>query len=138
MNSVRLIVCLAGLAVVGCGTSRKQLLATDASQLQLRSIQSRVFDTNDRERMLRTVMATLQDLDFVIDDASFDLATVSATKLDRYTMRMTVSVRPRGDARLLVRANAQCNLEAITDPKPYQQFFDALSKSMFLAAQDVD
>ena len=88
--------------------------------------------------MLRTVMATLQDLNFVIDDASIDLGTVSATKLDRYALRMTVSVRPRGDTQLLVRANGQCNLQAIEDPKPYQQFFDSLSKSVFLAAHQVD
>jgi len=131
-------VSLVVLSLTGCGTSRKQLLAADASQLKLRSIQTRVFDTSDREHMLRTIMATLQDLDFVIDDASFDLGTVSATKLDRYALRMTVSVRPRGQTQLLVRANAQCNLQAIADPKPYQQFFDALSKSMFLAAQQVD
>ncbi len=126
------------LMLSGCGTSRKQLLATDASQLKLRSIQTRVFDTNDREKMLRTVMATLQDLNFVIDNASFDLGTVSATKLEGYALRMTVSVRPRGETQLLVRANAQCNMQAVEDPKPYQQFFDVLSKSIFLAANQVD
>ncbi len=123
----------------GCGrSSRKQLLASDASQLKLRSIQTRVYDTTDREKMLRTIMATLQDLNFVIDNANLDLGTVSATKLDSYALRMTVSVRPRGETQLLVRANAQCNLQAIEEPKPYQQFFDSLSKAMFLAAQQVD
>jgi hypothetical protein len=124
----------------GCGgkSSRKQLLAADESQVKLRSIQTRAFDTTDREKMLRTTMATLQDLNFVIDDANLDLGTVSATKLDRYALRMTVSVRPRGETQMLVRANAQCNLQAVEDPKPYQQFFDSLSKSVFLAAQQVD
>ena len=124
------------LILAGCGTSRSQLLASDASQVQLRSMQTRVFDTTDRERTLRTVIATLQDLSFVIDKADATLGTVSGTKLDRYRLRMTVSVRPRGRTQILVRANAQYNLRAVEDPQPYQQFFAALQKAMFLTAHD--
>jgi hypothetical protein len=51
---------------------------------------------------------------------------------------MTVSVRPRGETQLIVRANAQYNITAVEDPEPYQQFFDALSKAIFLTAQQVD
>ncbi len=126
------------IGVPACRSSRAQLLAADQSQVRLRSIQTRVFDTTDKRTTLRTIMATLQDLGFVIDDADDVLGTVSATKLDRYRMRMTVSVRPRGETQMLVRANAQYNLRAVEDPEPYQQFFDALSKAMFLAAHDVD
>ena len=116
-----------------CRSSRNQLLETEESQVMLRSIQSRVFDTTDRTATLRTIMATLQDLGFVIDDADEMLGLVSATKLDRYAVRMTVTVRPRGKTQLLVRANAQYNLQAVEDPEPYQQFYQSLSKSMFLA-----
>jgi hypothetical protein len=51
---------------------------------------------------------------------------------------MTVTVRPRGQTQLLVRANAQYNLTAVEDPEPYQQFFAALEKSVFLTAHNVD
>ncbi|MEK6675228.1 MAG: hypothetical protein AABZ47_06185 [Planctomycetota bacterium] len=122
----------------GCHTSRKQLLAADASQVKLRSIQTRAFETTDKPGTLRAVLATLQDLDFVIDDADDVLGTVSATKLNRYALRMTVTVRPHGTTQLLVRASAQFNLRAVEDPQPYQQFFDALGKALFLAAQEVD
>ena len=133
------LIALAAAALVGCQTdSRDQILATDSSQVELRSIQTRAFDTEDRERMLRTVIATLQDLNFVIDKADDTLGTVSATKLDGYQVKMTVSVRPRGSAQLLVRANAQYNLAAIEVPLPYQQFFSALERSLFLAAHEVD
>ncbi len=124
--------------VVGCGSSKKQLLAVGESQVQLRSIQSRVFDTTDREKMLRTIMATLQDLGFVIDDADETLGSVSATKLDRYALRMTVTIRPRGQTQTIVRASAQYQMRAVEDPEPYQQFFDALGKAMFLTAHEVD
>jgi len=130
--------CLTVTMAGACQSSRTQLLAADESQVKLRSIQTRAFDTTDKQATLRAVMATLQDLGFVIDDADETLGTVSATKLDRYALRMTVSVRPRETTQMLVRANAQYNLRAVEDPEPYQQFFDALGKSLFLAAQQVD
>ena len=88
--------------------------------------------------MLRTAIATLQDLGFIIDKADADLGTISATKLDRYNLRMTVTVRPRGESQLVVRANAQYNIQAVEDPQPYQDFFNSLSKAMFLTAHEVD
>lgn len=118
--------------------SRQQLLATSESQVALRSIQTRVFDTTDREITLRTVIATLQDLGFVIDKADADLGAVSATKLDRYMLRMTVTVRPRGQTQTLVRANAQFGVKEVNDPEPYQDFFAALGRAMFLTAHQVD
>ncbi len=130
---------MVAIALSSCQTdSRDQVLATSDSQVALRTIQSRVFDTSDRQGTLRTVIATLQDLGFVVDDANDILGTVSATKLDGYSLRITVSVRPRGKTQTLVRANAQYNVTPVKDPLPYQQFFAALEKSMFLTAQQVD
>ena len=124
--------------LVGCVSSRDQILASTKSQLELRSIQTRAFDTTDREKTLRTIIATLQDLGFVISHADNTLGSVSGTKLDNYALRMTVTVRPRGTTQLLVRANAQFNLQQVSDPEPYQQFFAALGRAMFLEAQQVE
>jgi hypothetical protein len=126
------------IMLISCAPSTKQVLATKESQVKLRAIQTRVFDTTDRDKMLRTVIATLQDLGFIVDKADNVLGAVSATKLNRYTLRMTVSVRPHGKTQLLVRANAQYNIAAVENPEPYQQFFDALSKAIFLTAQQVN
>ncbi len=109
----------------------------DQSQVALRSIQTRAFDTTDRLDTIRSIIATLQDLGFVIDKADDVLGTVSATKLDGYKLRMTVTVRPRGEAQVLVRASAQFERQAVDEPGPYQQFFTALEKSMFLTAHEV-
>jgi hypothetical protein len=133
---LQLAICLVLFA--GCASSQEQLLATDKSQLELRSIQTRAFDTAEREKTLRTIMATLQDLGFVLDHADYTLGSVTGTKLNNYSLRITVTVRPRGTIQLLVRANAQFNLIQVTDPEPYQQFFAALQKAMFLEAQKVD
>jgi len=127
------------LVTTGCQTnSRDQALATSESQLALRQMQTRAFDMTNRNKMLRTIIATLQDLSFVIDRADAELGSVSGTKLDGYQLRMTVTVRPRGETQLLVRANAQYNITPVEDPEPYQQFFTALEKSVFLTAQQVD
>jgi hypothetical protein len=113
-------------------------MATGESQVKLRAIQTRAFETTDKEKTLRTIIATLQDLGFVVDKADGVLGTVSATKLDGYALRMTVSIRPRGETQMLVRANAQYNIHPVEDPQPYQQFFNALEQAMFLTAHQVD
>jgi len=129
---------LLALIICSCATKQRNILQAEESQVRLRSIQSRVFDTNDRNRLLRTIIVTLQDLGFVIDDADETLGTVSATKLKGYVLRITVSVRPRGDTQMIVRSNAQYNLQTVEDPESYQQFFTALSKALFLEAQQLE
>jgi hypothetical protein len=133
------VLMLLALPLTGCQTdSRQQVLLTDKSQVELRSVQTRAFDTVDRNTTVRTVIATLQDLGFVIDKADERLGTISATKLSGYSMRMTVTVRPRGTTQTAVRASAQYNISAVSDALPYQQFFAALEKAMFLTANEVD
>ncbi len=127
------------LSLTACQTSSmNKVMETDSSQVQMRQIQSRAFSTTNRKGTLRTIIATLQDLGFVIDKADDELGTVSGTKLDGYSLRMTVTVRPRGKTQTLVRANATYNVTPVSDPQPYQQFFAALEKAMFLTAQEVD
>ena len=138
MKNNAVLVLIVFSLLVGCATTQQRLLDSDSSQVQLRSIQTRVFDTTDKEKTLRTIMSTLQDLGFVIDKADATLGTVSATKLKYYALRITVTVRPRGETQLLVRANAQYNVKPVTDPEPYQQFFTSLEKAMFLTAHQAD
>ena len=134
-----LILLLATLAITGCvNNSTNSALDVGSDQVQLRQIQSRAFDTTDKAKTLRTVIAVLQDLGFVIDKADLELGTVTATKLDGYALSMSVSVRPRGAKQLMVRANGQYQEEAVTDPAPYQSFFNSLAKGMFLTAQNVN
>lgn len=105
----------------GCATTQARLLDSDESQVRLRSIQSRAFDTTDKAQTLRTTISLLQDLGFIIDQADLALGTVTGTKLAGYQVRMTVSVRPRGETQLIVRANAQYDLEPVTDPEPTER-----------------
>jgi hypothetical protein len=131
-----LLILLVGLS--SCAPSTRQVLATSESQVKLRVMQTRAFDTTDKTQMLRSVIATLQDLGFVVDKADENLGVVSGTKLAGYMLRMTVTVRPYGETRMHVRATAQYGIRFVEDPEPYQQFFDALSKAVFLTAHEMD
>ena len=134
----RLLVVLGAVLLCGCVSSIDQVTKTDQSAVQMRSYQERAFDTADKEQTLRSVIATLQDLGFVLDKADLDLGMVTGTKLSGYELRVTVTVRPRGDTQMLVRINAGYEEKAVKDPKFYRDFFTALEKAMFLTAHEVD
>ena len=123
--------CLLALFCGCANVSSKQQVLAAGSQVEVRSYQTRSYDTTDKTRVMRAVMSTLQDLRFVIDKADDTVGIVSATKLDGYALTMSVSVRPSGE-QMVVRANAQFNLKAIEEPGPYQDFFSALDKGLFL------
>jgi hypothetical protein len=138
----QLVAVLAFLSLVlvsaGCGTAKATVLDGGKGQVEMRAVQSRVFDTTDKIFVLHSIMATLQDLGFVINDANDVLGTVSGVKMNKYSVKITVSVRKRGDTQLMVRASAEHNRKAVVKPEAYQDFFAALSKSMFLTAHQVD
>ena len=133
-----LLVLLVVLAVAACAAKQRNILETNESQVKLRSMQSRAFDITDHNRLLRIIIATFQDLGFVIDDAEESLGTVSGTKLSGYALRMTVSIRPRGTQQMIVRSSLQYNLQTIENPEPYQYFFATLSKALFLEARPIE
>ena len=137
---IALVVCPVLTLSACASTKQKRIMETSGTQAGLRSIQARVFDTTDQNRMLRTIIATMQDLEFILDDANAELGTVTGTKrLNHFNfLRLTVSVRPRGERQLMVRTSGQYNRTTIEDPEPYQQFYTALSKSLFLDAQQVE
>ncbi len=45
-------------------------------------------------------------------------------------VRLTVTVRPRNDRQLIVRASAQYYLRPVEEPEAYQQFYASLEKSL--------
>ncbi|MBI3621393.1 MAG: hypothetical protein HY208_04320 [Nitrospirae bacterium] len=81
---------LASVLLQGCVTqwgaelqwnSRSQILMSEQSQVKLRSVQSRVFDTTDKTRIMRAAIAAMQDLYFDLDVLDEDLGVVSGKKL---------------------------------------------------------
>jgi len=118
--------------------SRQQVLATTNSQAAQRAISTRVFDTSDRPKVFQGVLAALQDLGFVVDRADPVLGTVSATRFGSGLVRFTVTVRPGERSRTIVRASGQLNQHELSDPAPFQRFYEALSQALFLQANEID
>jgi hypothetical protein len=132
-------VCLQFLVWLGgCEYAVRDAAPEPERQLKLANIRSRAFATADRDGVLRMIAATLQDLGFHVDRADYALASVSGTKLDRYLLRLTVTVIPRGTTRLLVRANARYDVTPVLEPELYQKFFATLSHLLALEAQTAD
>ena len=125
------------IGLSGCATPKKQLMKMDTSQVNLRSLQTRAFDSTDEKKTLRSVISTLQDFDFLIDEANKVLGVVSATRRTDW-LQITVTVRPKGETQVLVRANMEYKQKGVEDPAVYQKFFTYLEKSMFLTAHEVD
>ncbi len=125
--------------LAGCATTANKAFETTESQVKLRSMQTRAFDTTDTKKMMQTVISTMQDLNFVIDKADLTLGSITGTKfVNNASIIMTVTVRTKGEKQLLVRANAQYGIKSIDDPATYQDFFTTLEKAIFLTAQQVD
>ena len=137
-RSKQLLALLGLLSLAGCATTTPTNIAGAGTQLETRQIQTRQYDTLDKAMTMRSVIATLQDLGFTIDQADAELGTTTATRLHDYTMRMTVTVVKKEGARISVRANARIGENAVTDAATYQDFFVVLDKAMFLTLHKVD
>ena len=136
-RSLQLMLLLGLLSLSGCVTTPANVTGA-GTQLETRQIQTREYDTLDKAMTMRSVIATLQDLGFTIDQADAELGTITATRLDKYTMRMTVTVLEKEGDQISVRANARIKEDSVTDAATYQDFFVVLDKAIFLTQHKVD
>ncbi|MDJ0388955.1 hypothetical protein QMO56_12595 [Roseomonas sp. E05] len=117
--------------------SRQQVLAMTNTQAAQRAISTRMFDTADCPKVFQGVLAALQDLGFVVDRADPVLGTVSATRFGEGLVRLTITVRPGEAGRTIVRASGQLNQHELSDPAPFQRFYEALSQALFLQTNQI-
>jgi len=117
-------------AVAGAGSEPSLALPDDYARQ--REVQTRQWQAADEGVLLRSVMSAMQDLEFVLEDAEPTLGLAMGTRyVSGRRVRLVVLVRPRGAGRHTVRAcaylyNNYLYHSLLTDPKVYQDFFDAL------------
>ncbi len=61
--------------------SKSQILMSEASQVKQRAIQTRVFETTDKMKIMKVTVAAMQDLFFHIDVLDPELGVVSGKKM---------------------------------------------------------
>lgn len=136
------VILVGAFLLYGCETPQptQELLAPTDAQMKIRSLQSRSFETRDRNLAIRGVIAALQDLGFIIERANEPLGLVTAARFAEPNyydvVSVTVTVRPEGDERMMIRVNAIYNNRPIEDPKVYQNFFASLERSLFLGREE--
>lgn len=112
----------------------KELLALTDNQMKIRSFQTRAFDIKDQNKVMRVVVASLQDLGFIIERANGPMGVVTAGKFGpdgNGFVEVTVVVRGKGETQTEVRVNALFNTQPVEDPKAYRNFFTAVQRSLF-------
>lgn len=142
MHAILGIILIAGaLLIQGCAAPApsQDLLALTEAQMKIRSIQTRTFDVKDRQLAMRGVIASLQDLGFIIERANEPLGLVTAARFAEPNfydvVGVTVTVRQENAGRMTIRANAIYNNRPIEDPKVYQNFFASLERSLFITKE---
>ncbi len=135
MNSRVLIVSFL-FTLQACSTGApkppENLLSLTEAQMKIRSYQIRVFDLSDQQKTLRAVVSALMDLGFIVERVNAPLGLVTAAKFaGSGLVEATVTIKPKGDNQVEIRANAIFNTKPVEDPKVYQNFFTTLQKSLF-------
>ncbi len=163
---MRHIACLglATLVLSGCASFDREPAIT---QLQIREIQTREFETNDVKLVMKGMMNVLQDDGFIIKNAVSDLGLLTAEKDIDVSSRsdifwgslvkegrwnqhsvqeISANVSAYG-ARTKVRVNLQkktfdnmgavVSVEQDLNPETYQSFFARVSKAIFFEEEKI-
>lgn len=126
------------LSLSACQTT-KEVVLSQKNALELRSIQSRIFETPDERKVFRAIISVMQDLGYALTSVEPEAGVVSGNKLAM--LDLTAAVNKKGAETTVVRANAivKVNHQAVPhqvdSPEFYQQrFFEPLSQALFLDA----
>lgn len=131
-----------------------EALSVSHGSVEKRQTESRPVEVSTDKVLIQTVVATLQDFGFKIDESSESVGLVSGSKSQQSggfsglnaDVRVTVTVSRVRNNSSNVRANFQKILpshdprlyrtEPISDSNLYQKFFNSLEQSLFLARNE--
>ncbi|WP_431302678.1 hypothetical protein [Sediminicoccus sp. BL-A-41-H5] len=113
-----------------------------------RARETRRFETANSAQVLQAAVGALQDSGFTIEETQAEAGLVTALKLTGARIRVQISVRrlPGRDAtvaratfqRVVPRPGAMLAMgEVLDDPQLYRDFFERMSQSLFLTANEI-
>lgn len=74
------IVFILTMGLLVCGGCAQRSHEVEMSQLQIREIQSRTFSSQDSKVVLKEMVNVMQDDQFIVKNASFDLGLLTGEK----------------------------------------------------------
>lgn len=126
------------VSLSACQTT-KEVVLSQKGALELRSIQSRVYETADEQKVFRAIISVMQDLGYAITSVEPEAGVISGNKLAQ--LDLTAAINKKGTESTSVRANAivkitpQAVPHQVDSAEFYQQrFFEPLSQALFLDA----
>lgn len=149
------------LLVAGCGGP--QMKTVQKTQLEIRQMQTRTYDTQDTKMVVKAMLNVLQDEGFIVKQANTDLGLFTATKeidvenpWEKFWTRgvltknaittCTVNVSEFGK-QTRVRVNFQVKgltaigsiaaVYQIDDPEYYQKLFSKIDKGIFIEKEKI-
>ncbi|MFA6916718.1 MAG: hypothetical protein WC222_10010 [Parachlamydiales bacterium] len=155
--------CCVGILLGGCAAHNLPA----KTQLEIRQIQSRDFDTCDQKLVMKSMMNVLQDDGYIIKNAVSDLGLLSAEKDIDVTNSLhvflacmggegrwnkhsvleasanvtayenTVRVRINFQTKTFDNFGAVSSVEQVHDLGFYQEFFDKVHKGIFLQKENL-
>jgi len=126
MTATRFIIAIVLAATLGGCAQQIDMAKIKQHQLEVQKMQTSVFDTNNKNAIIRGVIAALQDLDFNISNADTEQGLITAKKFGTYPIDMTVTIQTVSSTQILVHAIAQNNLKTLEESALYDRFFTTL------------
>ncbi|MGG7565223.1 hypothetical protein ACQ5SO_03540 [Rhodovulum sp. DZ06] len=140
----------AALGACRAATPEQQVaaLSPSAGAVDMRRLQTRRFDTADQALMMQSAVGALQDLGFTIQETDMATGVLVANKARGGELRAQVTVRRLPDdmgtamratfQKVLHRPGAMLPVgRTLDDPALYQGFFERVSQSAYLTANDI-
>jgi len=158
-----LLILILALLLSGCVTPPPK--PPDMSELQIREIQTRQYENANFEEAMKAVIASLQDQEFIISNASEKLGLVTAYKdleeVDEWTRfwvgaqgsyqtvrRIEANATVRGEGKFVkIRINLLAKglsntggvlwSRPIYDAEAYQKIFSKIDKALFIEKEKI-
>jgi hypothetical protein len=91
---------------------------------------SRDYESTDLLETQRLAIAALQDLGFALESADAETGTLTASRLDAYALRVTVTLTAANESTVTASVAADYAGNPVSDARPAEAFFTALAAQL--------